>query len=543
MHRRAGSKHGSRQYQVASPSQLARACEQFNRDHPLASAKHIRINANTVLLCSIAIIVCICLFQLVTLYILRAAALCVFAPVIMQRLAALCVHGLARSVPDRSCDAPRQRADNLPVYTILCPLYREASVLRQLVANLRRLDYPHSRLDVKLLVEGDDHETLSALDGLRLPDWIEVVVAPPALPRTKPKALNLGLARARGLYLTIFDAEDRPHPGQLRAALACFETDERKRSSSPSGARLGVVQAPLEIDNRLESFAAAQFALEYDAHFRIMLPALARLGLPIPLGGTSNHFRTEDLKMLGGWDPYNVTEDAELGLRYASAGYRTAVIASTPTREEAPVTLGQWQSQRSRWIKGFLQTWLVLMRRPVHYWQRLGPIGFVSMQASLIGSAACSLAHAPVVLGLLIACVLGNLTPCAETGLLGIGYVTAISLLAAGRLRLSTPLLLSLAPLYWCLHHVPAVRALWGLWRRPHFWAKTEHGRSRMIPGLLQGSQPARTGHPAGAPIIVPSRRVTQAQRRTRDTAETKLAKATAQHRPKAPWPQTAVNR
>jgi len=187
-----------------------------------------------------------------------------------------------------------------PTYTILCPLYREANVVPDLVASLRRLDYPRHALQVILLVEEDDHETVSAAMAAASSPEIEVVIVPPAAPRTKPKALNAGLARARGEYLVVYDAEDRPHPQQLRAALAEFEH---------GGETLACVQAPLDIDNANDTWIARQFAAEYAIQFREMLPMLARWRLPLPLGGSSNHFRTAALRDTGGWDPFNVSED------------------------------------------------------------------------------------------------------------------------------------------------------------------------------------------------------------------------------------------
>jgi len=186
-----------------------------------------------------------------------------------------------------------------PVYTILCPLYREANVAPDLIAALARIDYPTSALDIKLLIEGDDVDTLAAALAVADAPHIEIVTLAPSHPRTKPKALNAGLARARGEYVVVYDAEDRPHPQQLRAALAAFED---------GGADLACVQAPLAIDNPQASWIAGQFAAEYAIQFREMLPLLARLSLPLPLGGTSNHFRTEALRAIGGWDSYNVRE-------------------------------------------------------------------------------------------------------------------------------------------------------------------------------------------------------------------------------------------
>lgn len=188
---------------------------------------------------------------------------------------------------------------NWPAYTVLCPLYHEANMVRDLVASLARLDYPRTELQVLLLVEEDDRETVAAaIEAAH--DHIEVIIVPPATPRTKPKALNAALELARGEYLVVYDAEDRPHPQQLRAALAEFQDGDE---------RLACLQAPLDIDNPEASWITRQFAAEYAIQFREMLPMLAKLGLPLPLGGSSNHFRTAALKRVGGWDPFNVSED------------------------------------------------------------------------------------------------------------------------------------------------------------------------------------------------------------------------------------------
>ena len=186
-----------------------------------------------------------------------------------------------------------------PVYTVLCPVYREAAIVPDLIAAIERLDYPTEALDVKILVEGDDVDTIAAALAMARAPHIEVVIVPPAAPRTKPKALNAGLALARGNFVVVYDAEDRPHPQQLRAALAAFEDN---------GEALACVQAPLAIDNAEASWIARQFAAEYAIQFGEMLPLLARMKLPLPLGGSSNHFRADALRAVGGWDPYNVRE-------------------------------------------------------------------------------------------------------------------------------------------------------------------------------------------------------------------------------------------
>ena len=178
---------------------------------------------------------------------------------------------------------PRPQDDELPVYTIIAALYREAASVRQLLRAIAALEYPKEKLDVILVVEPDDRETRAAIaDWGPLPTF-QVLVAPATLPRTKPKALNWALPFARGSFVTIFDAEDIPEPNQLRAALDAFRTH---------GARTVCVQASLCINNPADSWLSCMFAAEYAGQFDVFLPGLAKLGLPLPLGGSSNHFRT-----------------------------------------------------------------------------------------------------------------------------------------------------------------------------------------------------------------------------------------------------------
>lgn len=273
---------------------LAHASNGFHRAFPRRSAKRTFHVTQAIWLSALigALIWALIEAPDPTGHALHWAALFLFACAIAWRFAAA-----AHSAPPLSrLAAPA----HWPTYTILCPLYREANVALDLIAALSRLDYPTHALDIKLLIEGDDVETLAAALAIAHAPHIEIVILSPARPRTKPKALNAGLARARGEYVVVYDAEDRPHPQQLRAALAAFED---------GCADLACVQAPLAIDNAKASWIASQFAAEYAIQFREMLPLLAHCKLPLPLGGTSNHFRTDALRAIGGWDPYNVCED------------------------------------------------------------------------------------------------------------------------------------------------------------------------------------------------------------------------------------------
>ena len=287
-----------------------------------------------------------------------------------------------------ACEAPPEPVrlpgdKDLPVYTIVAPLYRETEVARKLLAALERLDYPRAKLDVKFVVEADDPQTRLALEACDLPVWCEIIVAPPGAPRTKPRALNVALPVARGELLTIYDAEDEPDPDQLRRAAGRFAL------AAPD---MACLQARLAIDNSGDSWLAALFALEYAALFDVVNPGIAALGLPMPLGGTSNHFRVDVLRELRGWDAWNVTEDADLGMRLARAGYRVETLAST-THEEAPVTMRAWLAQRRRWQKGWAQTLVTMSKHPLRLARDMGIARASAALAILIAGVKIGRAH------------------------------------------------------------------------------------------------------------------------------------------------------
>ncbi|MEO0466567.1 MAG: glycosyltransferase [Pseudomonadota bacterium] len=362
--------------------------------------------------------------------------------------------------------APSERG--LPVYSILIALYREGDTISGLARSLRDMDWPGDRKDVILLTETGDLRTLAAIDRAAWPTGTRVMTLPPGAPRTKPRALNYGLAHAAGRYVCVYDAEDRPHPAQFRAAHAAFLA---------GGDTLACVQAPLAGDNHRQSWLALQWTLEYAVQFGLFLPALDRLGLPLLLGGTSNHFRKTCLSDAGAWDAWNVTEDADLGVRLSAKGLKISTI-SPPTFEEAPETLGVWTAQRSRWLKGFLQTWMVMMHQPVRSYGELGPFSFLSLQIGLIGTCLAAFAHGPLLVLSVFAMALGVQLPTIAWGLMAAGYgvnVLAV-LITPGPKRMQRWLGAATLPLYWPLQSVAATRALYEFVRRPHYWAKTPHG-------------------------------------------------------------------
>lgn len=366
----------------------------------------------------------------------------------------------------------------LPTYTILVPLYHEAAVLDQLVDSLRQLDYPPTKLDIKLLLEEDDTETTLAARSQSLEDHFHLVLVPPGEPRTKPKACNFGLQHARGDCVVIYDAEDLPDRQQLKKAVVAF------RKASPD---VVCVQAKLNYWNRDQNLLTRWFTTEYSQWFDLFLPGLDAIGGPIPLGGTSNHFPTRALVELGAWDPYNVTEDADVGIRLARRGYRTAIIDST-TYEEANSRTYNWIRQRSRWIKGYIQTWLVHMRHPVQLWKELGPVRFVSFQL-VVGGTFLTMLLNPFFWGLT------SVWAATEAGWIRelfpgtIYFLSAVNLLignfvftymnVVGTLRRGYDELVRAAlfsPLYWGLMSVGAWKGFIQLVYRPSYWEKTVHG-------------------------------------------------------------------
>ncbi|WP_274427214.1 glycosyltransferase [Chelativorans sp. YIM 93263] len=396
------------------------------------------------------------------------------------------------------------RAEEMPVYTVLVALYKEAEIVPDLIMALGRIVWPRSKLEIKLVCESDDRETLNAIRSQELRSYIEVIEVPPGGPRTKPKALSYALPMSTGEFVVLFDAEDKPHPFQL------VEAWQRFRQSPDD---LACLQAPLVISNRHESWISNMFAFEYSALFSGILPWLARRGLMLPLGGTSNHFRRAILERIGGWDPCNVTEDADLGVRLARLGYRTGTIAY-PTFEDAPTRARIWLPQRTRWFKGWAQTWLVHMRDVPRLWRELGPTSFLVMQILIAGMLISALAYPVFVLtiaGLVSSMALDGPLPGAHNVLLAIDLINIVfghgAFLALGwwtlpptkRRGLWKHMLMM--PPYWLLMSVGAWRALWSLYRRPHHWAKTPHKPSRSARAPLERGIPSRPNPTAPKPL------------------------------------------
>ena len=314
---------------------------------------------------------------------------------------------------------------------------------------------------------------------------------------------------ARGSFTAVFDAEDRPDPGQLRAALDAFRSHDTN---------VACAQASLCIDNNnKDSWLSRTFAAEYAAQFDVFLPGLAAMRMPLPLGGSSNHFRTAVLREVGGWDAWNVTEDADLGFRLARFGYRSVTFNST-TLEEAPIRFKAWLGQRSRWMKGWMKTWRVHMREPRRLWRQAGPRGFFTLNIIVGGNVLTALAY-PVLVIELAAYLLTNVTG-STSGLFFTGSLAPLHIAAitagfastvliglmglARRGRLRSGWVLALTPFYWACLSIAAWRALGQLWYDPYRWEKTEHGltQSRAAvtsPRALATTHPHRRSGPSRA--------------------------------------------
>lgn len=395
---------------------------------------------------------------------------------------------------------PRAADSDLPVYTVLVALHREAAVVPRLLAALARLDYPRPKLDVKLILEEDDPQTAAALAAAGLPAWIEVLVAPAGEPRTKPRALNIALPLARGTYLAVYDAEDVPDPGQLRRAAAIFAS---------SSTRIACLQGRLVVDNAADSWLTRCFALEYAALFDVLIPALTAWRLPVPLGGTTTHFRTPVLRSLHGWDAWNVTEDADLGLRLALAGYQVGDLPLS-TFEEAPSRLRPWLRQRTRWMKGFLQTAITHSRHPLATARALGAVETLAAIALIPGTVISALLFYPLMLAVAAwRFLLGpihaetsfwaNLAAALGIEVLVVGMAALALPAALGCLRRGWPNLLpwiALLPLYYGLVSVAAWLGLAELLRAPSRWNKTEHGLARTSRSGALAPPPVRAGGP-----------------------------------------------
>lgn len=448
------------------------AVQRLARRYPLASA-HLDLPLAVRATFIVALVVIIAISMIPALFIqpffLAVVSLILVAPSVFRLWAAFTLGQNKPLVPQTLLGD-----DQLPIYTVLIPLRNEAHMVPQIARAMRGLDYPAEKLDVKFIVESVSPQTVAAVRALLGDKRFSLIVVPRRRPYTKPKALNFALPLARGEHVVVFDAEDLPDPGQLRAAASLFAAD----------GTLECLQGELVIANASRRWISRMFAAEYAGHFGVLLPAIGRARFPVPLGGTSNHFRTETLREIGAWDAFNVTEDADLGIRMARLGLRVESVATT-TLEEAPESLGNWVNQRTRWIKGWMQTLIVHSARPGRLLADLGWANLIAFYV-FVGGMVLSLAIHGLFLTTTLATLAYEILTTGAPGvwtLVGLGALLlgycgagAISVIGLDRIGRSD-LIASLAglPLYWLLAWYAVMCACVELITRPYHWAKTTH--------------------------------------------------------------------
>ncbi|WP_417257660.1 glycosyltransferase family 2 protein [Celeribacter sp.] len=402
--------------------------------------------------------------------------------------------------------ALRRKPATLPIVSVMVPLFRERAITAHLVKRLSRLDYPHELLDICLVVEEDDQVTQAAVATADLPRWMRQIIVPRGQVKTKPRALNFALDFCRGSIIGIWDAEDAPEPSQIHKVVSHFEM------AAPD---VACVQGVLDFYNARTNWLSRCFTVEYASWFRIVLPGYEKMGLVVPLGGTTLFFRRDAIEELGGWDAHNVTEDADLGIRLARHGYRTELI-STVTEEEANCRAWPWIKQRSRWLKGYAMTWAVHMRSPRKLLRDLGLWRFFGVQALFLGTIS-QFILAPflwsfwaVALGL--PHPLRNVLPHEAFIALGVLFILSeVATVTVGMLATSTPKHKWLWPwvptlhLYYPLATIATAKGLWEIVTRPYYWDKTAHGMSNEIAPFIPSPKAKATDKLPPLPTPAPT--------------------------------------
>jgi len=409
------------------------------------------------------------------LFFTLAVGLAMLSLVVSQTLKiAAAFAGHSHAPPDMRRVVPAR----YPMVSVLVPLLHEKDIASTLIRRLSRLSYPKSRLEVLLVLEATDDQTKAVLARTHLPGWMRVIEVPPGSVTTKPRALNYAFRFSKGEIVGIYDAEDAPDPHQIELIAAQFET---------APPEVACLQGALDFYNPRANWLARCFTIEYSTWFRVLLPGLARLGFAIPLGGTTVFFRRRVLEEVRGWDAHNVTEDADLGIRLARYGYRTEVVP-TVTREEANNRPVSWVKQRSRWLKGYLVTYLVHMRSPRRLLADLGAWQFIGVQAVFL-TTILQFTLAPLLWSFWLVQLdlphpaLALQDPVFQA-MLALFILSEGVSLSVGSLALVRSPHVGLIPfvptliLYFPLAVAAAYKAWWELLTNPFYWDKTSHGRS-----------------------------------------------------------------
>jgi cellulose synthase/poly-beta-1,6-N-acetylglucosamine synthase-like glycosyltransferase len=370
------------------------------------------------------------------------------------------------------------RDEDLPIYTILIPLRQEAEVIGQIIDAMTAIDYPPEKLDVIITLEEYDFETIDAIKRANPPAHFKTLILPNVSPKTKPKALNVAFLKTKGEFIVIYDAEIVPDPMQLKKAVIAFREHPE----------LGSLQTRLDHYNANQNIITRLFNSEFSFYYDLFLPGLQKLGFPIPLSGHSTHFRREVIEKIGAWDPYNVAEDCDIGIRMYRAGARAAVLDSG-SQEEATSSLGSWIRQRTRWMKGFIQTSIVHLRHPFHFKKEVGGWkNFFAFMLIVPGTVVVNFFN--LFYWLMLGAWLAFHPPFIQAFFPGpILFVSIVSFISGnliftylnlvGTYKRNRPSLVKyivLSPAYWILLAIATVRAVFQIIVNPFKWEKTTHG-------------------------------------------------------------------
>lgn len=449
---------------------LDRAVNHLNRQHPDISAT----NPKQILAVELLVFSFFTLFASYLLFPVHAsiAVACACLIMVLNETVCLSRHGPKNPAPVEVSDK------KLPTYTILLPLFKEANMVTQLISAMAHLNYPPDRLEIFFITEEEDHDTLAAIRaGLAsgpIEAKAEVIIVPKGHPQTKPRACNYALTFATGSLIVIYDAEDMPHPDQLREAGGIFATHPDDKIC---------LQAPLIVQDRNYDWLGLLMAVNYTTQFNLQMPVNASIGLPVFFGGTSNHMRLRDLADAGGWDAFNVTEDAELSLRMVKRGFTINMLA-LPTFETATRGLKNHFTQRCRWQKGSFQTLVA------HYGSMsrsaLNPVQVAHVALTLVNRIISPLFY----MLLLLSMVMTQVSPLDPTNFSGrviifcLAMLIILNLVACFRQqRFGLIFALPLLPFHWLFLSLTFIFALVQLMTKPSYWNKTPH--TRFAGGLI----------------------------------------------------------
>lgn len=368
--------------------------------------------------------------------------------------------------------------DNLPFFSIIVPLYREERVVPQIMKAMTAIDYPIEKMEIVITLEEYDAETIAALKKIELPIHFKLLILPDVKPKTKPKALNVAFSQLKGEYVVIYDAEIIPETTQLKKAYLAF-------SKFPD---IACLQTRLDHYNAGHNVITKLFNAEFSFYYDLFLPGLQKLGYPIPLSGHSTFFRKSALTEVGAWDPYNVTEDCDVGIRLYRAGYKIGILDSI-SHEEATSSIHAWILQRARWMKGFIQTSIVHLRHPLLFKTEIGGwMNFLSFLLTVPGTVLLNIINLFYLI-LLIAWFTTR-SPLIQEFFPGVILYIAVFSFVLGnsifiylnllgiykRKRFALVKYSLLSPFYWVLLSIATVYGFIELLIKPHHWQKTTHG-------------------------------------------------------------------